>query len=60
MVVTVVNIMLARVTVLKNYCLSTKLHFVWYSYLRLSYGDRLLASFSLFIDFATRLEFESF
>ena len=56
MVITVVNIMLAGVTVLKNYSLSTKLHFVWYSYLCLSYGDRSLTSFSLFIDFATRLE----
>ena len=38
--------MLPRVTVLKNYCLSTKLHFVWYSYLCLSYGDCLLVSHS--------------
>ena len=60
MVITVVNIMLPRVTVLKKYCLSTKLHFLWYSHLRLSHGGRLLASFSLFIDLATRLEFESF
>ena len=60
MVVTVVNIMLARVTVLKNYCLSTKLHFLWYSYLCLSYGDRLLGNLFIIIDFAARLEFESF
>ena len=33
MVMTVVNIMLPRLAVLKKYCLSTKLHFVWYSYL---------------------------
>ena len=60
MVITVVNIMLPSVTVLKNYYLSSKLRFVWYSYLCSSYRDRLLASFLLFIEFATKLEFESF
>ena len=52
--------MLPSVTVLKNYYLSSKLRFVWYSYLCSSYRDRLLASFLLFIEFATKLEFESF
>ena len=55
MLITIVNIKLPKATVLKNYCLSTKLCFVWYSYLCSSYHDRLLTSFSLFIDFATTL-----
>ena len=59
MVITVVNIMLARVTVLKNYCLSAKLHFV---VLLFVFDLRWLITRKLFIiiDFAARLEFESF
>ena len=53
--------MLPKVTVLKNYCLSTKLHFVCYSYLCLSYSDCLLASHSNdFILYCTYLSIERF
>ena len=51
--------MLPRSTVLKRYCLSTKFHIVWYSCLNSNTVIKCFASFSLFNDFATRLDYES-